>query len=148
MKTTILSSAAGRTALSLAIAIALVGCASFRPTQQDAFIDGSGNVLQVQYGERTRPYTYTMVSPMNGHRIEGRDTKMVRLKKPDGEKLTGYICQNNSPKGTMYATKDGKWKYLTVGLASRLYLYFPDENDYLLVFEGSICPSAVEEDAW
>ena len=134
--------------LAVTAALLTAGCASFRKTQADAFIDGNGNILQVQYGVRTKPYTYKMVSPMNGKEFEGRDTRMVRLMTPAGEKLTGYICQNDSPKGTMYATKDGKWKYLTVGLASRLYLWFPDEREYLLVFEGTISPAAVEGVDW
>lgn len=124
------------------------GCASFQKTQTDAFIDGNGNILQVQYGVRTKPYSYRMVSPMNGKEFEGRDTKMVRIKTPANQILTGYICQNNSPKGTMYSTKDNKWRYLTVGLMSRLYLWFPEESDYLLVFEGTISPGAVEGSDW
>ena len=72
--------------LAVTAALLTAGCASFRKTQADAFIDGNGNILQVQYGVRTKPYTYKMVSPMNGKEFEGRDTKMVRLMTPAGEK--------------------------------------------------------------
>ena len=130
-----------------AIAALLAGCASFRPLQSDYFLDGEGNVMKVEYGEASKPYTYKMVSPMNGVEVECSDTKLVRitLPEPSDETLLCYICQNESPKGTMYATKDGKWKFLTIGIASRLYLWYPEERDYLLVFEGNLSPSAGEE---
>ncbi len=123
----------------------LAGCASFRPFQKDAFIDDEGNILVVEYGVSSKPYTYTMVSPMNGVEIECTDTKMVRATLPSKERIVCYICQNNSPKGTMYMTRDRKWKYLTVGLASRLYLLNREIDDYMLVFEGNVCPSALDE---
>ncbi len=130
--------------LILAAAL-LAGCTSFRPTQKDAFVDGNGEVLLVEYGEASRPYTYTLVSPMNGAELECTDTKMVRLTMPNGKRLLCYICQNVSPKGTMYETRDKKWKYLTIGLASRLYIERPEIRDYELYFEGTICPSALDE---
>ncbi len=131
--------------LLILAAVLLAGCASFRPMQKDAFVDEEGNILVVEYGVSSRPYTYTMVSPMNGAELECTDTKMVRLTLPDGKRLVCYICQNVSPKGTMYETRDKKWKYLTIGLASRIYLHEPAINDYRLVYEGNICPSALNE---
>ncbi len=134
-----------RTHAFLFAAALLAGCASFRPFQKDAFVDDDGNVMVVEYGESSKPYAYTMVSPMNGAEVVCTDTKMVRVTLPSGERIVCRICQNNSPKGTMYETRDRKWKYLTVGLASRLYLRYPAEDDYMLVFEGNICPSALED---
>jgi len=133
-----------KTALMVLAAAALAGCTSFRPTRSDSFVDKDGLVLGAVYGEASKPYTYKMVSPINGAEVEGEDTKMVRLTlpPPSDEVLTCYICQNESPKGTMYATKDMKWKYLTIGLASRLYLWYPEEGEYLLVFEGDLVPNA------
>jgi len=133
---------------SAAVLLALLaGCASFRPLQVDYFLDDDGNVMEVEYGESSKPYTYKMVSPMNGAEVECTETKLVRIKlpEPSTETLLCYICQNESPKGTMYATRDGKWKFLTIGIASRLYLWYPDEREYLLVFEGNISPSAGED---
>jgi len=132
------------TLIAIAAAAALAGCTSFRPTRNDSFVDKDGLVLGAVYGESSKPYTYKMVSPINGAEMEGEDTKMVRLTlpPPSEEVLTCYICQNESPKGTMYATKDMKWKYLTIGIASRLYLWYPEEGDYLLVFEGDLVPGA------
>ena len=103
-------------------------------------IDGEGNILHVRYGERSRPYTYKIVSPINGAELECTDTKMVRitLPAPNLSVIDGYICQNDSPKGTMYATKDKKWKYLTIGIRSRLYLVNETGDDYLLVFDGEL----------
>lgn len=134
-------------ASAVVFAALLSGCASFRVQQTDYFIDDDGNVMMVEYGESSRPYTYKMVSPMNGVEVECKDTKLVRVKlpEPSDETLLCYICQNESPKGTMYATRDNKWKYLTIGIASRLYLWYPEENDYLLVFEGNLSPSAAED---
>lgn len=124
-----------------AVACALcAGCASFRQAMEDSFIDGEGNILHVRYGERSRPYTYKIVSPINGAELECTDTKMVRitLPAPNLSVIDGYICQNDSPKGTMYATKDKKWKYLTIGIRSRLYLVNETGDDYLLVFDGEL----------
>jgi len=134
--------------LSAAVLAALLaGCASFRQQQVDYFLDGDGNVMKVEYGESSRPYSYKMVSPMNGAEVECTDTKLVRIRlpEPSNKTLLCYICQNESPKGTMYSTKDGKWKFLTIGIACRLYLWYPDEREYLLVFEGNSSPSAGEE---
>ena len=128
----------------LCLLLLAAGCTSFRPTQTDAFIDDDGNIMTVEYGNASKPYTYKMVSPMNGAEIECKDTKMVRVRLPSKETIMCRICQNTSPKGTMYSTSDSKWKYLTVGLACRLYLRYPAENDYLLVYEGNVCPSALE----
>lgn len=123
----------------------VTGCATFRPTQADAFVDDDGNVIVVEYGERSKPYTYQIKSPMNGNTLDCQDTKMVRIRlpKPDEKVIVCRLCQNDSPKGTMYATTDGKWKFLTIGVASRVYLWYPKENDYLLVFEGNNNPDAL-----
>lgn len=131
----------------LTLLLAGTGCVSFRPTQKDAFIDGDGNVMVVEYGMASKPYTYKMVSPMNGAEIECKDTKMVRVTLPSKEAIVCRICQNSAPKGTMYATSDSKWKFWTVGLMSRLYLWYPAEQDYMLVYEGNVCPSALGGDA-
>ncbi len=131
--------------LILLTAALFTGCTTFRPAQKDAFIDDDGNILVVEYGEASKPYTYTMVSPMNGVEVECTDRKMVRLDLPDGKRLVCYICQNAFRQGTMYQTRDKKWKYLTIGLACRLFRYDPAKNDYLLVYEGNICPSALDE---
>lgn len=135
MKTTTLSAALAAAACAL-----LAGCASFRPAMEDSFIDGEGNILHVVYGERSRPYTYKIVSPMNGAELDCTDTKMVRitLPAPNLRVIDGYICQNDSPKGTMYETKDRKWKFLTIGIRSRLYLINETKDDYLLVFDGEL----------
>ena len=132
-----------KTILSAFAAVAaamLAGCASFRPAMEDSFIDGEGNILHVRYGERSRPYKFKIVSPMNGAELECEDTKMVRitLPAPNLSVIDGYICQNDSPKGTMYATRDMKWKYLTIGIRSRLYLINETRDDYLLVFDGEL----------
>ena len=66
-------------ALAAAACALLAGCASFRTAMEDSFIDGEGNILHVVYGERSRPYTYTIVSPMNGAELECKETKMVRI---------------------------------------------------------------------
>ena len=131
-----------------AAALACAGCATFRGTQKDAFIDDEGNILRVEYGVSSREYTYKLVSPMNGAEIDGHDVKMVRVltPEPENDKLTFYICQNPSPKGTMYETKDKKWKFLTVGIWCALYLWDPEEGQYLLVFEGDSNPAILEED--
>ena len=128
----------------------LAGCAAFRSMQTDAFIDADGNVLVAEYGESSRPYKFKIRSPMNGAELECTDNKLVRLRlpEPSGERLTLRICQNDSPKGTMYSTKDAKWKLLTIGLACRLYLWYPQEKEYILVFEGDLSgidPEALEE---
>ena len=127
-------------ALVAAACALLAGCASFRQAMEDSFIDDEGNILHVRYGERSRPYTYRIVSPMNGNELECTDTKMVRitLPAPNLRVIDGYICQNDSPKGTMYATKDKKWKFLTIGIRSRLYLINETKDDYLLVFDGEL----------
>ena len=85
-------------------------------------------------------YIVNIVSPINGAELECTDTKMVRitLPAPNLSVIDGYICQNDSPKGTMYATKDKKWKYLTIGIRSRLYLVNETGDDYLLVFDGEL----------
>lgn len=126
--------------LAAAACALLAGCASFRTAMEDSFIDGEGNILHVVYGERSRPYTYTIVSPMNGAELECKETKMVRitLPAPNLGVIDGYICQNDSPKGTMYATRDGKWKFLTIGIRCRLYLVNETKDDYLLVFDGEL----------
>lgn len=120
----------------------LAGCSVFRLTQEDAFIDEEGNVLFVRYGELSRSYSYKMVSPANGVEIEGRDKRVVEIKlpEPSSDWITCRICQNNSPKGTMYETKDGKWRYWTIGIMSRLYVINETRDDYLLVFEGDFYP--------
>ena len=130
--------------LPLALA-ALAGCTSFHPTQTDAFVDDDGNAIVVEYGESADPYTYQIKSPMNGNVLDCQDTKMVRVTLPSGETIVCRLCQNDSPKGTMYMTDDAKWKFLTIGLASRIYLWYPDENDYLLVFEGNNNPNALDD---
>ena len=119
---------------------ALRGLRLVPPGDGGYFIDGEGNILHVRYGERSRPYTYKIVSPINGAELECTDTKMVRitLPAPNLSVIDGYICQNDSPKGTMYETKDRKWKFLTIGIRSRLYLVNETGDDYLLVFDGEL----------
>ncbi len=109
---------------ALAAGALLAGCATFTPTQKDAFLDDEGNILVAEYGAFSREYTYKIKSPMNGAELECRDKRAVRitLPDPDGRTLTFLICQKVSPKGTMYKTKDGQWLYWTIGLDSRLYL--------------------------
>ena len=103
------------TTLAALAALALAaGCASFRSTQKDAFVDDDGNILVVEYGSLSRSYAYKLVSPINGAEVECTDNRAVRVTLPDetgapnGETMTLRICQNDSPKGTTYATKDGK----------------------------------------
>ena len=135
------------TLAAFAAAALAVGCSTFRSQMKDAFVDGEGNVLVVEYGELSKPYTYTIVSPMNGAELECSDRKLLKitLPEPNCETLAFYICQNDSPKGTMYATRDGKWKFLTIGVQSRLYLQNEDKTDYLLVFDGRNSPSVLED---
>ena len=123
-----------------AAAALVAGCATFKPTMKELFVDDKGNVMTVEYGDRSRKYEYEMVSPMNGVVVKSTATKMVRVTtpEPENEVLDFYLCQNVSPKGTMYSTRNEKWKFLTIGTASQLYLWSPDENDYLLVFEGEL----------
>ena len=81
MKTNTLLSALAAAACALC-----AGCASFRLAMEDSFIDGEGNILHVKYGERSRPYTYKIVSPMNGAELECTDKKMVRTPPPRARK--------------------------------------------------------------
>ena len=134
-----------RRLLALAAAIAaLHGCATFNRDQVSAFVDGGGRVLRVEYGTRSSPYTYYIVSPMNGNRLECHDDKMVKLEMPDGSRYVCYICQNEIPKGTMYSTRDNEIRYLTIGFQSRVYKYVPERNDYLEIFDGQLSPRAVK----
>ena len=134
-----------RRLLALAAEIAaLHGCATFNRDQVSAFVDGGGRVLRVEYGTRSSPYTYYIVSPMNGNRLECHDDKMVKLEMPDGSRHVCYICQNESPKGTMYSTRDNEIRYLTIGFQSRVYKYVPERNDYLEIFDGQLSPQAVK----
>lgn len=130
-------------ALLAALSAVLAGCSTFHPLHDDAFIDDKGNVLYAVYGECSKPYTYNIVSPANGRELPCTEKKMVRIRLPDpnGSRVDCYICQNPFPKGTMYGTRDGKWKYLTIGVKSRLYLVNEERNDYLLVFEGEFYPA-------
>lgn len=123
--------------------LAAAGCNSFHAMQEDAFIDDDGNVLMARYGELKKPYTYEIVSPVNGRTLPCQDKKMVQVRLPDpnGSWIDCYICQNSFPKGTMYGTRDGMWKYLTIGLGCRLYLLNEKKDDYLLVFEGKFFPA-------
>ncbi len=130
-------------ALAAAIA-ALHGCATFNRDQVSAFVDGGGRVLRVEYGTRSSPYTYYIVSPVNGNRLECHDDKMVKLEMPDGSRYVCYICQNEIPKGTMYSTRDNEIRYLTIGFQSRVYKYVPERNDYLEIFDGQLSPQAVK----
>ena len=135
-----------RTRLPVLLAlVALAGCTSFRLAQTDAFVDDDGNAIVVEYGASAKPYTYQIKSPMNGNVLDCQDTKMVRVRLPSGERIVCRLCQNDSPKGTMYMTDDRKWKYLTIGIMSRVYLWYPEASDYLLVFEGQNKPSALDE---
>ncbi len=122
------------------LVVAMAGCASFQPTQKFSFVDDNGLVLKAEYGVSSEPYHYPMVSPMNGVEVECTDTKMVKitLPPPNNEVLTCYICQNLLGKGTMYGTKDGKWKYATTGLYCRLYVWIPELRDYQHVYSGTI----------
>jgi hypothetical protein len=131
---------------ALAAAI-LAGCSTFRPMMKDAFVDDDGLVVVVEYGEMSKPYKYKVVSPMNGVELECADRKLVKvtLPEPNGSTLSFYICQNESPKGTMYSTRDGKWRFLTIGVSCRIYLWSSQDNDYLLVFEGKNTPGVLEE---
>ena len=131
--------------LALAAAIAaLQGCATFNRANVNAFVDDNGRVLMVEYGTRSRPYTYYIVSPMNGNRLECQDDKMVKLEMPDGSRHVCYICQNEIPKGTMYSTRDKEIRFLTIGLQSRVYKFVPERNDYLEIFDGQLSPQAVK----
>jgi hypothetical protein len=40
----------------------------------------------------------------------------------------------------MYMTTDKRWKFLTVGLASWIFIRDEARRDYLLVFEGNLAP--------
>ena len=134
-----------RRLLAIAAAIAaLHGCATFNRDQVSAFVDGGGRVLRVEYGTRSSPYTYYIVSPVNGNRLECHDDKMVKLEMPDGSRYVCYICQNEIPKGTMYSTRDNEVRYLTIGFQSRVYKYVPERNDYLEIFDGQLSPQAVK----
>ena len=134
-----------RRLLALAAAIAVLhGCATFNRDQVSAFVDGGGRVLRVEYGTRSSPYTYYIVSPVNGNRLECHDDKMVKLEMPDGSRYVCYICQNEIPKGTMYSTRDNEIRYLTIGFQSRVYKYVPERNDYLEIFDGQLSPQAVK----
>ncbi len=118
--------------------LSLTGCNSFRAVQEFSFYDDDGIVLQARYGALDKKYTYTLTSPINGATVEGSDNRLarIRLPEPNGSWIDCRICQNDFPIGTMYATKDGKWKYLTLGNRCRLYLQGPDKADYILVYEG------------
>jgi hypothetical protein len=120
----------------------LPGCASFLLQQTDSFVDGDGNVITVEYGRRSRPYEYEIVSPINGFKLPCKDDKMVRIMLPDQKQITCRLCQNDSPRGqgTMYMTTDKRWKFLTVGLASWIFIRDEARRDYLLVFEGNLAP--------
>ena len=134
-----------RRLLAIASAIAaLQGCATFNRASVNAFVDDNGRVLVVEYGTRSRPYTYYIVSPMNGNRLECHDDKMVKLEMPDGSRHVCYICQNEIQKGTMYSTRDNEVRYLTIGFQSRVYKYVPERNDYLEIFDGQLSPQAVK----
>ena len=131
--------------LLLLLPLLAAGCATCRWTQTDAFVDGEGNAIVVSYGVSSKPYTYQIKSPMNNNTLDCQDTKLVRVTLPSKEVITCRICQNESPKGTMYMTQDGKWKYLTIGLMSRIYLRGENPADYLLVFEGNNSPNALDD---
>ena len=134
-----------RRLLATAAAIAaLQGCATFNRAHVNAFVDDDGRVLRVEYGTRSRPYTYYIVSPINGNKLECHDDKMVKIELPDGDGYTCYISQNVVSKGTMYSTRDEKIKFLTTGLQSRVYKYVPERNDYLEIFDGQLSPQAVK----
>ena len=122
--------------LSLSAA-AFSGCTSFRCNQTESFIDDDGNVVHVEYGELSRPYSYTMVSPMNGKTVECESRTLVKVELPSEEWIVCRICQNPFPNGTMYMTKNGKWRYYTMGLECAVYLEDEDKTDYLLVFKGT-----------
>lgn len=135
---------AWRAVFHAAALAALAGCATFVHVQTDAFVNDDGEALVVEYGTRSRPYTYDIVSPVNGNTLECRDDKMVKLELPDGSSYTCYICQNPVPKGTMYSTKDGEIKFLTIGLESRVYRFVPERNDYMEIFSGSLAPDMLK----
>jgi len=134
-----------RRLLVLAAAVAaLQGCATFNRASIDAFVDDNGRVLVVEYGTRSRPYTYYIVSPMNGNRLECQDDKMVKLEMPDGSRHVCYICQNQIPKGTMYSTRDDEIKFLTIGIECRVYRHVPEYNDYMEIFRGRPSPQMLK----
>ncbi|MCR5414284.1 MAG: hypothetical protein K6F50_06105 [Kiritimatiellae bacterium] len=137
----------GRVLSMLAAAALLSGCSTFRLVQEDMFVDGDGLVLTARYGELSRPYTYEIVSPVNGAVLECTDRSVVELvlPEPSGEEIMCYICQKIAGKGTMYMTRDRKWKYWTIGTMSRLYLINEAGDDYLLVFEGRFFQSGDDE---
>ena len=137
---------------ALAAAALVAGCSSFTLEDREAFRDDNGNYIIAEYGKLSSEYKYTIVSPMNGVALECTSRRAVRITLPDGDTgkptgdtMTFRICQNDSPKGTMYMTADEKWKYLTIGIRSRLYLINEAKTDYLLVFEGQNSPSILEE---
>lgn len=118
----------------------VVGCTSFHSTQKFSFVDDNGLVLKAEYGLAAKPYHYKMISPMNGVEVDCTDTKMVKvtLPPPNNETIVCYICQNLLGKGTMYGTRDNKWKYATTGLYCRLYLWIPQLGDYQHVYSGTV----------
>ena len=117
----------------------LAGCASFRRTQRDMFIDDDGYLVHVEYGERSSPHRYKMVSPMNGRSIDCESKLMVRVQLPDEKWITCYFCQNDFTYGTMYSTDDGDWKYFTTGLECAVFRKDTRRNDYLIVYKGTAC---------
>ena len=123
--------------LTACLLAASAGCSTFRCSQTDSFIDDLGNVIHVEYGELSRAYGYIMVSPSNGKAVECESKKLVKVELPSGEWIEGRICQNGFPYGTMYMTKDEKWRYFTTGLECAVYLQDEDKTDYLLVFKGT-----------
>ena len=123
----------------------VAGCNSLSIKQECEFINEDGKIIEVGYGECSKPRDTKLVldperfkTPLAGKDLTLKSTLGVKVVLPDGDSFTAYRCFNFLPSGTMYMSGDGEWLYHANGITSYIYHQTDDGKDYVAVFEGEM----------
>ena len=125
----------------------LSGCQSYEIVQRNIFADDDGNVVVVDYGRSESDHCNTFVSPVTGKELEFRSKLVVKVQLPDGDDFKAWQCMTTLPRGTLYQSDNGEWKFLANGFSCMIYHRTgePPPRDYLEVYRGVICETPDRE---
>lgn len=124
-------------------AVLLAGCATwtFVPTRTSKFVNESNEYIIVDYG--IEEHESTFIGP-GGVKIPFRSKLKVRVEMPDGTRFVAF--QNMSTEGRLYATDNGRWRFLERGVAAYVAERAPDKNGFLLRYQGTLCANVRNPD--
>ncbi len=124
--------------LALALSACLAGCATwtFEPTRSSKFVNEENVYLHVDYG--IEEHESTFYGP-GGVPMPFKSKLKVRVELPDGTRFVAF--QNMSTEVRLYATDNGRWRFLERGVAAYVAELAPGKNRHVLRYQGTLCAS-------